>query len=122
MQEGKNYIIKNIQLLLNLSEEPYELVNGSLLDKFLTHPDHDTIILSCLPTKEFRVVQSADNLPKQGHIIIVSKLKNKPSAIEHFYNIAVRPAEQYRYLAAYLGSVYEPILTRVKDPSLFAIK
>jgi hypothetical protein len=36
MQEGKNYIIKNLKNLLNLSEEPYELTDGTILNKFIT--------------------------------------------------------------------------------------
>lgn len=50
MQEGKNYILKNIKALLNLDETPYELSDGTILDKFL-NSDEETLIMSCLPTK-----------------------------------------------------------------------
>lgn len=52
---------------------------------------------------------------------MISKIRNE-SSLANFYNISVKPASQYKYLASYLTNVYEPIVTRVKDPSLFAIK
>lgn len=36
MQESKAYILKNIKTLLNLDEAPYELSDGTILDKFLS--------------------------------------------------------------------------------------
>lgn len=120
MQEGKNYILKNIKTLLNLDEAPYELSDGTILDKFL-NSDQETLLLSCLPTKEFRVLQPSSKFPLEGHIVVISKLRSG-SSLGSFFNISVKPASQYRYLASYLNNVYEPIITRTKDPSLFAIK
>lgn len=50
MQEGKIYLLKNIKALLSLDETPYELSDGSILDKFL-NSDQEALLLSCLPTK-----------------------------------------------------------------------
>ena len=52
---------------------------------------------------------------------MISKLRTG-SSLSNFYNIGVKPAAQYKYLSSYLNNVYEPVITRTKDPSLFAIK
>lgn len=52
---------------------------------------------------------------------MISKLRSG-SALNAFFNISVKPASQYKYLSNYLTHVYEPVVARVKDPSLFAIK
>ena len=63
MQEGKNYILHNIRLLLSLDEIPYELSTSPSLDKFLSAHDQDSLIISCLPTKEFKVLQAKSSFP-----------------------------------------------------------
>ena len=120
MQEAKNYILRNVKVLLNLDEVPYDLSESSALDKFL-QADQDTLLISCLPTKEFRVLAGTSKLPTEGHIIQISKIRSD-GALAPFYNISVKPASQYSYLSAYIKNVYEHVLTRNKDPSLFKVR
>ena len=119
MQEAKSYILRNIKVLLNLDEVPYDLSDSSYLDKFL-QSDQDTLLISCLPTKEFRVLTSSSKFPSEGHIIQISKIA-RDGALASFFNISVKPASQYSYLSSYIKNVYEHVLTRKKDPSLFKI-
>lgn len=120
MQEAKNYIIRNIKVLLDLEEAPYELTDGTSLDKFL-QSDQDTLLLSCLPTKEFRTLTPTSAFPTEGHIVQVTKLRSD-GPLAAFFSISVKPASQFGYLSAYIKNVYEHILVRTKDPSLFKIK
>lgn len=53
--------------------------------------------------------------------MMISKLRSG-SSLGNYFNISVKPASQNKYLANYLANVYEPVVTRMKDPSLFAIK
>ena len=121
MQEEKNYILHNIRLLLSLDEIPYDLSDNSSIDKFLSTPDQDSLIISCLPTKEFKVLHQKSTFPDEGQIIHISKIRSD-SALGSFFNISIKPAQQFKYLSSYLQNVYEPILARKNDPSLFEIK
>ena len=62
MQEAKNYILRNIKVLLNLDEVPYDLSENSSLDKFI-QSNQETLLISCPPTKEFRVLTSTSKFP-----------------------------------------------------------
>lgn len=61
--EQKNYLLHSLKTLLNLDEPPYELVNSTAIDKFVAAPDQDTLVISALPTKEYKVLAPAASPP-----------------------------------------------------------
>ena len=93
MQEAKNYILRNVKVLLNLDEIPFDLSDSSYLDKYL-QSDQETILISCLPTKEFRVLTSSSKFPAEGHIIQITKLRSD-GPLASFFNISAKPVPQY---------------------------
>lgn len=83
--------------------------------------DQDTLVISALPTKEYKVLAPATSPPTEGTLITVTKFK-ADSALRSFYNISSRPAQGYQQLARNITHIYEPIATRTKNPALMQIK
>jgi hypothetical protein len=121
MQEQKNYILHSIKTILNVEEPPYELTTASGLEKFLTNHDQDTLIISYLPSKECKIIQNSQNLPKEGSLIYITKFKTE-SSLKNFYNINVRPAQTLKSLASYIKNIYEPIINRENNSSVVQLK
>jgi hypothetical protein len=119
--EQKNYLLHSLKTILNLEEPPYELANSAAIDKFVNGTDQDTLTISALPTKEYRVLAPAASLPNEGTIITVTKFK-PDSALSSFYSFSSRPAQGYQQLAKNITHLYEPIAARTKNPALMQIK
>lgn len=97
------------------------MANSTALDKFIANADQESLMISALPTKEYKVLSHSASQPNEGTIIQITKFKSD-SALKNFYSFNVRAAQGYQQLAKNITHLYEPIAMRTKNPALMQIK
>lgn len=120
MSEARDYILRNILNIFNLSAEPAELSSCSTLDKFVANANIKTVVVICLANKAFKVCLPPE-IPKEGVALYISKFEsaNIPNS---FYSFVVKPIAAFKHLNQQIENIYEPILEREENSHLSQIK